>query len=206
MGLASDRPGKRLSPGGRMKMISTRLAAIAATVLLAGCVTAAPPMQPFRIGEAPGELIHTDSGFAFPARLGSFARFQGHQYDDSGRDISVGYNGDIPSTVTVYVYPADDIDLDAALTTQSASVLAAYPGARVTGRRNVQVTPAEVPAVAVSFAFSAAFHGKEQPLHFELVLARCGDHFVKYRITYPETIADIAGEDSGKFLHYFAWP
>lgn len=189
-----------------MKGSSTRLSAVAATVLLAACAAAPPPAQPFRAGEAPGELIHADSGFAFPARLGSFARFQGHQYDDSGRDISVGYNGDIPSTVTVYVYPADGIDLDAALTTQSASVLAAYPGARVTGRRTVQVTPEEIPAVSVSFAFSAAFLGKEQPLHSELVLARFGDRFVKYRITYPETIADIAGEDSGKFLHYFAWP
>ncbi|MDQ2639318.1 MAG: hypothetical protein M3Y79_01870 [Pseudomonadota bacterium] len=189
-----------------MNRFSKRIAAVAATVLLAACATTSPPAPPFRAGDTPGELVHNDSGFTFPARLGSFARFQGHQYDERGRDISVGYNGDIPSMVTVYVYPAGGIDLDAALTTQSASVLAAYPGARVTGRRTVQVTPDEIPAVAVSFEFSAAFNGREQPLHSELVLARCGDHFVKYRITYPETIADIAGEDSGKFLHYFAWP
>lgn len=186
-----------------------RIAAVAATVLLSACAATPPPAPlapPFRAGDAPGELIHNDSGFTFPARIGSFARFQGHQYDERGRDISVGYNGDIPSMVTVHVYPAGNVDFDAAVTTQSASVLAAYPGARVTGRRMVQVTPEEIPAVAVSFEFSAAFNGKEQPLHSELVLARCGDRFVKYRITYPETIADIAGEDSGKFLHYFAWP
>lgn len=191
-----------------MNRVSTPLAVFAATLLLAGCATApaTAPAQPFRPGDAPGELIHTDSGFAFPARIGSFARFQGHQYDENGRDISVGYTGDIPSLVTVYVFPADDVDLESALTTQSAGVLTAYPGAKVTGRRVVQVTPEEIPAVAVSFEFSAAFQGREQPLHSELVIAQRGDRYIKYRITYPEAIADIAGEDSSKFLHYFAWP
>lgn len=164
------------------------------------------PAQPFRPGDEPGELIHEDSGFAFPARIGSFARFQGHQYDKTGRDISVGYTGDIPSQVTVFVFPAEDADLEAALIKHSASVLRTYPGARVTGRRMVQVTPEQVPAVVVSFEFSAAFQGREQVLHSELVLAQRGDHYIKYRITYPEAIADIAGEDSGKFLQRFAWP
>lgn len=184
------------------------LAAAAAASLLAACATAPPGTnaQPFLTGATPGELIHKDSGIAFPARIGSFARFQGHQYDDGGRDISVGYNGDIPSVVTVYVYPSDGSDLESALTTQSASVLAAYPGAKVVGRRTVQVTPADISAESVSFAFSAPFLGKEQPLHSELVLARHGERFIKYRITYPESMADLASEDSSKFLHYFAWP
>lgn len=188
--------------------VSMPLAAMAATWLLAGCaVTPAPaPAQPFRPGDEPGELIHKDSGFAFPARIGSFARFQGHQYDQDGRDISVGYTGDIPSLVTVFVFPAEDADLETALVKHSASVLKAYPGARVTGRRMVQVTPQEIPAVSVSFEFSAAFQGREQALHSELVLAQRGDRYIKYRITYPEAIADIAGEDSGKFLQFFAWP
>lgn len=182
------------------------LAGVAAALLLAACVTPQPAAQPFLAGATPGELIHKDSGIAFPARIGSFARFQGHQYDDGGRDISVGYNGDIPSVVTVYVYPSDGTDMESALTTQSASVLAAYPGAKVVGRRTVRVTPADISAESVSFAFSAPFLGKEQQLHSELVLARHGDRFIKYRITYPESMADLASEDSSKFLHFFAWP
>ena len=191
-----------------MRLASTTLAALAASLLLAGCATRgpAPEPAPFRPGDVPGELVHADSGFAFPARIGSFARFQGHQYDKDGRDISVGYTGDIPSLVTVYVFPAGDTDLESALTAQSVAVLRAYPGAKVTGRRRVQVTPEAIPAVAVSFQFSADFQGREQALHSELVLAQRGDRYIKYRITYPEAIADIAGEDSGKFLHYFAWP
>lgn len=187
-----------------MGIQSKPLAAAVAALLLAAC--AASPPQPFVEGVAPGELIHADSGIHFPARVGSFARFTGHQYDEQGRDISVGYNGDIPAVVTVYVYPAEGEPLEQALVSQSADVLSAYPDAKVVDRRTVQVTPAEIDAEAVSFSFSAMFYGKQQPLHSELVLARHGERFVKYRITYPEALADLAAEDSSKFLHHFAWP
>lgn len=183
-------------------------AALCAVLLLPACA-GVPQVRlepPFVVGMQPGELIHRDSGFHFPARIGSFARFTGYQYDAEGRDISVGYNGDIPSVVTVYVFPAGDEDLETALVQQSADVLIAYPGAQVTGRRKVQVTPEGIEAEAVSFSFSTMFHGTRQPVHSELVLARYGDRFVKYRITYPQEIADIAGEDSDKFLRHFDWP
>lgn len=183
------------------------MAALGAALLLAACASNPPPApQPFIAGPAPGELIHEDSGIHFPARIGSFARFTGHQYDAHGRDISVGYNGDIPSVVTVYVFPAEGQDLEDALVAQSADVLTAYPDARVTDRRTIEVTPGEIPAEAVSFAFSAMFHGRQQPVHSELVLARHGDRFIKYRITYPVELADLAASDSGKFLQRFAWP
>lgn len=180
------------------------LAALGAALLLVACASAPP--QPFQAGPLPGEIIHQDSGFHFPARIGSFARFTGHQYDERGRDISVGYNGDIPSVVTVYVFPAAGQDVQSALVDQSADVLTAYPGARVVDRRTVQVTPGDISAESVSFSFSAMFYGKEQPVHSELVLARHGERFIKYRITYPAALADLASEDSSKFLQRFAWP
>jgi hypothetical protein len=174
-----------------------------AIVLLAAC---AASRQPFIPGVAPGELIHRHSGFVFPARIGSFGRVTGRQYDARGQDISIGYNGDIPSVVTIYVYPANERDLESSLTAQSAEILTSYPGARITGRRTVQVTPSDINAESVTFTFSTLFMGKEQPLHSELVLARHGDNFIKYRITYPVAIADLAGEDSSRFLQRFAWP
>jgi hypothetical protein len=184
------------------------LAALAAAGLLGACATTPPPqpVQPFQAGAAPGELVHKDSGFAFPSRIGSFLRVTGHQYDAHGRDISVGYNGDIPVVVTVYVYPAGRQTLDADLLEQSAAVLGAHPGATVTGQRTVHVTPEGLDAKSVAFAFSADFYGKNQPLHSELVLARHGETFVKYRITYPTSLADLASEDSSKFLQHFDWP
>src|SRR5690606_22411200 len=117
------------------------------------------------MGTLPGEIIHPDSGFHFPARIGSFARFAGHQYDAQGRDISVGYNGDIPSVVTVYVFPAGGRDLQSALLDQSADVLNACPDAQVVDRRTVQVTPGGISSESVSFAFSAMFRGRQQLVH-----------------------------------------
>ncbi|MFO7325921.1 MAG: hypothetical protein DIU62_009410 [Pseudomonadota bacterium] len=187
------------------------LVALCAALFLAACASAPRPqaqlrVEPFQPGPRPGEIIHRDSGIHFPARIGSFARFAGHQYDAEGRDISVGYSGDIPSVVTVYVFPAGEEDIETALVRQSADVLIAYPGAQVTGRRKVKVTPEAIEAEAVSFSFSTRFQGSEQPVHSELVLARHGGRYIKYRITYPADIADIAGEDSEKFLQHFSWP
>ena len=85
-------------------------------------------------------------------------------------------------------------------------MLTAYPDAQVVDRRTVQVTPGEISAESVSFAFSAMFHGRQQPVHSELVLAQHGERFVKYRITYPVDLADLAAEDSSKFLQHFSWP
>lgn len=188
--------------------LTKSLAALSALLLLAGCAATpqAPRGGPFHPGAQSGEIVHSDSGFHFPARVGSFVRFAGYQYDEEGRDISVGYDGEIPALVTVYVFPAGEEDLESELVEQSAEVLVSYPGAKVTGRRKVRVTPEGIEADAVSFAFSAKFRGVSQPVHSELVLARHDDRFIKYRITYPEEIADIAGEDSQKFLEHFDWP
>jgi hypothetical protein len=193
--------GNRLARAGG----STARSGFVVLALLAGCAAPAR-IEPFQAGTAPGEMIHRHTGFVFPARIGSFARVTGHQYDAEGRDVSVGYNGDIPVVVTVYVYPAGPQSLEAALVQQSAAVLDAYPGAAVDLQRTLQVTPRAIEARAVTFRFSAEFFGKVQPLHSVLVLARHGASYVKYRVTYPADIADLAGEDSGNFLQHFSWP
>lgn len=197
-------------PTGGIVNKSIRALVPIAALLVAACATPRVAVQsspqPFRPGDLPGELVHKDSGIAFPSRIGSFLRVTGNQYDEQGRDISVGYNGDIPVVVTVYVYPAEGRTLEADLVEQSAVVLDAHPGATVLDHGKVQVTPEDVDAALVSFQFSADFYGKQQPLHSQLVLARLGERFVKYRITYPVAIADIATEDSTRFLHNFAWP
>lgn len=170
---------------------------------MAGC---ASPGQPFRAGSLPGEIVHRDSSFTFPPRIGSFVRASGYQYDPMGKDISVGYNGDIPVVVTVYVYPTSGRSLEADLVRQSAEVLATYPDCELLGTRSVVVTPQSVAARAVSFAFLANFRGERQQMYSELVLAQRGSRFVKYRITYPASLADLAVEDSSRFLQHFAWP
>ena len=179
------------------------LPALVGTILFTGCVS---PGEPFRAGSQPGEIVHQDSSFSFPARIGSFARVSGRQYDPKGRDISVGYNGDIPVVVTVYVYPRSGRTLEADLVRQSAEVLAAYPGSELLGTRSVVVSPQGIAARAVSFGFLANFRGEQQQMYSELVLAQSGSRFVKYRITYPVSLTDLAAEDSSKFLQHFAWP
>jgi hypothetical protein len=60
---------------------------------------------PFNVVQGDG-LLHVASGFLFPAQIGEFRRIVTKQYDQAGRDISVGYNADGPEiAATIFIYP-----------------------------------------------------------------------------------------------------
>ena len=55
---------------------------------------------------ADGRIRHTNSGFVFPNRIGTFERAETQQYNQAGSDVSVAYNAGVLIAGTVYVYPA----------------------------------------------------------------------------------------------------
>jgi hypothetical protein len=57
------------------------------------------------------DYTHSFSGTLFPYKTGSF-NFTGQKtYDDSGKDISVGYKSASKIELTHFVYPSDDESL-----------------------------------------------------------------------------------------------
>lgn len=79
--------------------------AILVCVFSCGCVTTDPARQCSWRNEASATFVHPYSKFSFPTSLGNFRRVDIHNYDQQGKDVSVGYNSPSPVAATVYVYP-----------------------------------------------------------------------------------------------------
>jgi hypothetical protein len=154
-----------------------------------------------------GVYVHV-SEMAFPPTVGPFRRARIHQYDEAGRDVSVGYEyrtagGRIAAMV--YVYPVPGL----ASTNSSAPVPAAVRAGlmkrefEARKREILSVTPdarlvAEGDAVLrqggasytgrkAEFMLERVFSGKRRRLASELYIF-CyvgGKWIVKYRFSYP---------------------
>jgi hypothetical protein len=185
-----------------MKTLARALQAGFIATLLAACATPTP----FRQDATSHALVHQQSGFVFPERVGPYRRTDIIQYDTAGKDVSAGYVSDLPIAITVYVYPTMGLTMAAEIDKRRNEVLAGHTGGKTTGQRAVQVTPQSVEAHLSTFTYSDNFAGRRQELSSQLVLALRGSWFVAYRITYPESDADIASEDATMFLKTFPWP
>ena len=88
-----------------LRAVSLGLVCLVAAALLVGCAKGSSREPIWR--EAPdGSLEHVPYGIRFPIRLGDLLRSSPRHYDETGRDVSVGYNRPSPRlTVTVYLYP-----------------------------------------------------------------------------------------------------
>ena len=91
-----------------------RLLTAAIPLFLIGCASWRPTLQEsigptlasWRIEEPTGELIHVASGYRFAKERQGCERVNPHVYDESGENVSVGYNCPNPTLwLTVYIYP-----------------------------------------------------------------------------------------------------
>ena len=133
--------------------------------------------------------------------------------DPHGYDVSIAYNDATHLIVaTVYVYPSPfPMDTPAfenqfALCKQAvkkatreaqlkaeASTELSQAGQRRNGKRAV-------------FTFQREFFGKHQPVRSELYLFQHEKHFIKYRMTYPESQRSVAERLVHDFLTDLKWP
>src|SRR5262245_14134747 len=66
-----------------------------------------PPGRPVSI-EAPGPVLHAESGLRLAESYADFQRVAATRYDSAGLDVGIGYNSarpDCPIVTTFYVYP-----------------------------------------------------------------------------------------------------
>jgi len=161
---------------------------------------------PFTVVQGDG-LVHTASGFLFPAQIGEFHRVITKQYDQSGHDVSVGYNADRPQVAaTIYVYPAHGKALQDEFLFRQNEVVAQHPGTRIIGHGPASVSPAKIPALMTDFVFTDNFGGRIQQLRSRLLVAQQSNWSVEYRFTYPAS----GGKKAAGLVDYlqasFSWP
>lgn len=162
--------------------------------------------------------VHAASGMVFPPVVAGFQREPDiHRYDDTGRDVSAGYNLDTRverrAAVTVYVYPAPVGPRDAVLAAEMTRVLAeiasAHPAMHDLQRGEAVHTQDNHPITGLRAWFldtqDAPVVGSQRMVS-DVQLFVVGAWFIEYRITTLERYAPaVAGNISG-FLGAFRWP
>jgi hypothetical protein len=175
---------------------------------LSGCPT--QPVQPQgTVAVAPDtDYVHAASYMTFPPAVGEFRRVDVRQYDDSGLDVSVGYNAGGAAdgiAATVYVYPAPPIvsvgsptsviaaarstSTEQEFKTRQREIMGAHPDAKMLSEGDATLRQGSESYVRrkAAFAFEQGFARKQQRVGSELYVFGFvgGEWIVKYRFTYP---------------------
>src|SRR5262249_5914122 len=155
-----------------------------------------------------GVYVHAPSAMAFPPTVGAFHRAAILQYDEEGRDVSVGYEyrgSDGRIAATVYVYPAPSLTsigssesvvaeerarlMEREFNARKREVLSVTPDARLVAEGETILRQGRMSYAGrrAEFVLERVFSGQRQRLGSELYIFGYvgGEWIVKYRFTYP---------------------
>lgn len=166
----------------------------------------------------PDPYVHRDTGFAFPASVGSFVRGAVTEYDADASDVGVNYevveNGRSVAIATVYVFPLEHGENEAAKCRQSFDEAKQAITDRFDGAETIAPDAltdhgegADKPAGHhIAYRFTADLFGAPAPIRSDLHLycPKGTGWQVKYRMS---TAAGSRHErDMQSFMRSLAWP
>jgi hypothetical protein len=162
------------------------LAVLALTVLIGSQSARAEPPKLDLPADKP--YTHEPSGFVFPIRVGEFDRISGYRYDETGLNISIGYNHK-PSRIvmTAYVYPAGNAELKDHFDQICRDVTKAFPAAKEVSRGPWELKQGDkkYDGLKAVFSMRREFGGEVRELNSVAYLLKLGNQFIKFRVTYP---------------------
>ena len=190
-------------------MSPTRLAVLGLFVLtMLARPSAANASEP--IGLPEGEpYVHEPSGFRFPADVNTFTRTSAYRYDDTGHNISVGYNdAALRCILTAYVYPNRGLPLGAHFDQVKRDVSEVHRDAKLVAEGEWTLKQGEkiYTGRRAAFSFNVKIRGEAHDVVSEAYLLRHGDHFIKFRVTCPKEKYEPAAERVGRFLESLKLP
>ena len=162
-----------------------------------------------RLGD--GRIRHTFSGFTFPTHIGVFQRVQMRQYNQSGSDVSAGYQAGALIAATVYAYPAPTQSGADVLAREYASkrseVLNGHQGVAVLSEGPVTISQGGKKRIGrrAYFSFLDPVAPTPRYLKSQLLVFRDGRIFVEYRFTYPRDHAETAERQIDDFIQAWFW-
>ncbi len=183
----------------------------AVSLAVGGCQSTSAPDKPGSAFVAPqgrtGALVHRDSNFSFPATLAGFHRVRHVQYEQSGQDVSVGYNHDDPRVAaTIYIYPRHGHAAKQEMAWRMREVQDRHPGAKLISSGPAAVSAKRIPALSAEFRYVGPFGGEKQSLRSRLIVAEYQEWFVVYRFYYASATQASSEPLTSRLAADFAWP
>lgn len=127
------------------------------------------------------QYVHSFSGTTFATKIGNFKIIGPRQYDDTGKDISVGYKSNSMIELTQYIYPSNGLDLYKHFESYKNSLLTNKIKAKLLITENIKTQG--IPGKYSKFEFLENFHGLNQTVYSYLYIYKTKGWFIKLRIT-----------------------
>jgi hypothetical protein len=213
-----------VAPMGRS--LASVAGAVMVSALLLACARArAQDSEPIPL-EEDEPFVHGPSGFSFPAHLGTFTRASADKYDETGRNVSVGYlDRGQKVLVSVYVYPHGGQSLKTHFERVKGEVAQVHPRAKLTADEawtlkqgsNDEGAEGEEGKKAgrtyagrkATYEFALRRRGGEaggDTVVSEAYLLRHGEFFIKFRVTCPADNHPAASDRVERFLRRLTLP
>ena len=164
--------------------------------------------QPIELPE--GEpYLHEPSGFRFPPDVNTFARTSAYRYDETGHNVSVGYNdAALRCILTVYVYPNRGLPVAAHFDQVKRDVREVHRDAKpvAEGEWTLKQGDKTYTGRRAAFSFTVKIRGEAHDVVSEAYLLRHGGHFIKFRVTCPKEKYEPAADRVSRFLESLKLP
>lgn len=163
-----------------------------------------------------GTYTHQATGVQFPEEFVPFVRVSIHEYDTAGDNVGIGYNLHSfrePTILTVYLYPGWSPSQDRPAAPPDVLLEEHYQGALVTilaSHRDSKIISQEPFVLRQSgqtlrggravVQFEEDFAGHEQVCSSCLYLFYYDNWFIKYRMTCPAAVYDLAQQYIEQFV------
>jgi len=142
------------------------------------CLVALFTLQSLAVNQP---YVHTFSKTIFAENVGNFSIIGPKQYDDIGKDISVGYRTISMIELTQYIYPSNGQELNEHFDNYKKSLLSNKSKAKLLSTENV--TTKNIPGKFSKFELNDDFHGMNQKVYSYLYMYKLKGWFIMLRVT-----------------------
>jgi len=162
----------------------------------------------FFAGTSDNSYTHTFSGTFFPGEIGNLKIGNFREYDDIGKNISMGY-GSKYTELTHYVYPAytargNKMSFETSYNSYMDAIYTTYKGAELL-EDSVFITK-DLNGRHSKFSFTTNFHSEQQEVFSYLFLFEDKGWFIKLRVTFPKINAEASELEIQEYIEHLPLP
>jgi hypothetical protein len=165
------------------------------------CILGVFVFQSFKTERA---YVHSFSETKFEANIANFYILGPKQYDDTGKDISVGYRSNSQIELTHYIYPSIGQNAFQHFQEYKNSLLTSKRSAKLIV--STKVTTRDIPGNMAKFEFIEDFHGLNQKVFSYLYIYESKGWFTMIRASCKATNAVSVEKEISEYLSSMPFP
>jgi hypothetical protein len=146
--------------------------------------------------------LFSDTFFAY--KTGNFNFIGQKNYDDVGKDISVGYKSASKVELTHYVYPSENVSLKSHFDGYKNSLLSEKSNIKCLETK--EIITSKMTGMFSKFSLTENFYGSDKKVNSYLYMYKCKGWFIMIRITCEPQNNQVKEKDIEGYLTKMQFP